>query len=198
MKLNPSETKRIEALRNKATLNAKEEQELDSLEAKLNDNSTSHDVVNPAPTAQVVGIAEMKLRDNDPDKPVMIRLVESVGGTDILLLSAKQADSLASSINIYAKGVDAWRQMKTLVGNRRSEVELSVQLQKKGSSFVDRNGVVIVRDTDGASVLPQTIILPMSIQQDMDTQAVKTVVKSWTSSARFLPQPQGVGVGAEE
>jgi hypothetical protein len=198
MKLNPSETKRIEALRNKANLNAKEQGELDSLEAKLNDNSTSHEVINPAPTAQVVGIAEMKLRDNDPDKPVMIRLVESVGGTDILLLSVKQADSLAASINIYAKGVDAWRQMKTLVGNRRSEVELSVQLQKKGSSYVDRNGVIVIRDTDGASVLPQTIILPMSIQQDMDTQAVKTVVKSWTSSARFLPQPQGVSVGADE
>lgn len=196
--LNASDSKKLTALRAKANLTAIEQDQLEALEAKLNEANTPREVVNPPATAQVVGIAEMKLRDNDPDKPVMIRLVEPVGGTEILLLSVKQADSLAASINIYSKGVDAWRQMKTLVGNRRSEVELSVQLQKKGSSFVDRNGVIVVRDTDGASVLPQTIILPMSIQQDMDTQAVKTVVKSWTSSARFLPQPQAAGVGAEE
>lgn len=188
MQLTASESKKLEALRAKANLNAKEQAEMAELEAKLNMVSSPREVTNPEPVAKIVGIAEIKLRNDNPDKPVMLRLTETIGETDILLLSAKQADSLAMSINIFDKGADAWKRMKTIVGNRRSEIEVSVQLQKKGSTYVNRDGVIIIREEDGYSVLPQMIILPTSIQAEMDTQAVKSIVHTWTSSARFLPK----------
>jgi hypothetical protein len=101
-----------------------------------------------------------------------------------------QANNLAATINIFDKGVTAWQQMKTLVGNRRSEIELSVQKQLAGSSYTNKNGVVVVRDEEGFSVLPQMIILPTEIQRSMDENAVKTVVRTWSSSAKFLPKPK--------
>jgi hypothetical protein len=196
MNLSASESKRLEALRAKATLNAKEQSELDVLEAKLSDN-TSHEVANPPAIKQIVRVATIKLR-NDTDKPVLIELVEAIGNTDVLLLSAKQADALAESINIFQKGFDGWAIMKANVGNYRSEVAISVQPQKKGSSYVDRNGVIVIRDTDGINVLPQMFILPDEVQRRMDESAAKAIVKTWTSSARFLPTPAKQEVGAEE
>ena len=194
MKLTASEVKRLAALRAKATLTEAEDAALAALEAKTEGVVTINDVVNPEAYAVITGIAEIKLRDNAPEKPVLIRLVEKVGDTDILLLSAQQANNLAATINIFDKGVAAWQQMKTLVGNRRSEIELSVQKQLAGSSYTNKNGVVVVRDEEGFSVLPQMIILPTEIQRSMDENAVKTVVRTWSSSAKFLPKP----VKAEE
>ena len=189
MTLTASESKRLEALRAKASPNAKEQAEMAELEAKL--HVPNKEVVNPPATAIVVGIAEIKLRD-DMDKPVLVRLVEPVGDTEILLLSAKQANALAQSINIFTTGVEGWRLMKATVGNRRSEVELSVQKQVSGSTYVDRSGVIVTRDTDGYSVLPQTLILPMEVQNKLDTDAVRAVSASWKSSARFLPKSTNV------
>lgn len=188
MKLTASETKRLEALRAKATLTEAEEATLAALEAKTNEVTTLNEIINPEAYAVITGIAEIKLRDNAPEKPVLIRLVEKVGDTDILLLSVQQANNLAATINIFDKGVAAWQQMKTLVGNRRSEIELSVQKQLAGSSYTNKNGVIVVRDEEGFSVLPQMIILPTEIQRSMDENAVKTVVRTWSSSAKFLPK----------
>lgn len=188
MKLTASEVKRLAALRAKSTLTEAEEATLAALEAKTEDVTTINDVVNPEAYAVITGIAEIKLRDNAPEKPVLIRLVEKVGDTDILLLSVQQANNLAATINIFDKGVAAWQQMKTLVGNRRSEIELSVQKQLAGSSYTNKNGVIVVRDEEGFSVLPQMIILPTEIQRSMDENAVKTVVRTWSSSAKFLPK----------
>ena len=197
--LNASDSKKLTALRAKANLAATEQDQLEALEAKLQEaNTPSREVINPPATAKIVGVAEIKLRDDNAEKPVLIRLTDMIGDTEVLLLSAKQADTLAASINIFDKGVDAWRRMKTTVGNRRSELELSVQVQKKGSTYVDRNGVVVIRDTDGYSVLPQMFILPQAIQAEMDSAAVKSIVHTWTSSARFLPKAQPAETGAEE
>ena len=190
MKLTASQTKRLAALRAKATLNEEESAALAELEALTEEpTTTSGGVQNPPATIRIVGIAEIKLlHDRADEKPVLIRLVERIGGTDVLLLSERQANALAESINVFTPGIVGWRTMKAVVGNRRSEIELSVQKQLVGSTFKDRNGVVITRTEEGYSILPQSIILPMETQEKIDSLAVRAVHRTWTSSAKFVPE----------
>jgi len=156
-------------------------------------------VTNPAPTTQLVGIAEIgNYTGTKYDKEFILRFVKPVSGLDAILLSTKQMSKLAESIGMTIDTQQAFQLLKTIVGNHESEVEISVERLLKGSTYIDRNGIVVTRSDDGVSILPQAIVLPIETRMLMLNSAVKTVSRQWTSSSKFAAKAAVVENDDEE
>ena len=148
-------------------------------------------ITNPKATTQLVGIAELSAYTGTKyDKEFLLRFVKPIEGLDTILLSTKQMSKLAESLGMSIDTAQAFQLFKTIVGNHESEVEVTVERLLKGSTYVDRNGIVVTRSEDGVSILPQSIILPMETRVMLLQSAVKTVSKSWTSASRFAPKAE--------
>jgi len=150
-------------------------------------------ITNPAPTTQLVGIAEFGAYTGTKyDKEFILRFVKPINGLDAILLSTKQMSKLAESVGMSVDTPQAFQLFKTIVGNHESEVEVTVERLLKGSTYIDRNGIVVTRSEDGVSILPQAIVLPIETRMLMLNSAVKTVSKQWTSASRFAPKAEPV------
>ena len=116
-------------------------------------------------------------------------------GTEVLMLSDKQADALARSAGIHTGGAQAWASLSMLCGINDSAVHCSVTPFAAGDVFINTDGLPVEHLTSGVSCLPQRIELSAAVRMQFVTAVVKEVVKGFQSSASFKPT---IAAGASE
>lgn len=160
---------------------------------------TSVTVTNPQPITRLVYIAGItEYEGTNFDKDFVLRFAERVEGLEAILLTRKQMRKLAKSINMSIDTPIDFIMFNNMVGNNESEVELSIERLLKGSTYTDKNGVIVVRSEAGVALFPQAIVLSKETRMLVLQSTVQVVSKKWTSSSKFAPKPATVENDDEE
>lgn len=122
-------------------------------------------------------------------------LMNEVGGTTAIELSAKQLDNLAGIANVNVAGKEGWFLFKGLIGVGRAKAVLALETYKAGDEYVGANNVVGKHEFDGTNVSVEVIQLADTIQNKLD-DAITHAVVNWKSM--LIPDVVAVADGSAD
>lgn len=98
--------------------------------------------------------------------------------TNVLQLSGKQLDNLASMHGIRSTGRKGWNQLAILIGVGKSAAFVSSEPHKKGDKYVDRDGVEQEYTQDSTSNNVDSVILPEKVTNALVENTIREII-SW-------------------